>query len=361
MSDYQQTRSRGARSSRDTTPQPTVLETIARAFSLLLAHPYLLILPLVADLATWLGIQFSAIPLTNALQRSMIEQGGENGPEAARQIADLGERFRVNDVATWLLPSIFGGLPRDSVLNALTLFLVPGLATGVDRAEFPGAWGEGLGRLRDPANGFAVIGIAMLMFGLATLLTVAFRVPIARAVRDDSSSFRTSMHDAFVGWIRLVMLILILGIVGMVAIVPILLVTAAFVLIGINLIGVLSIALFIVGGLAAMYSLFVFDAILVNRVGPIRGLVQSYAVVRANFGQTVRFAVVYLLIATGILRVWQTTVDQIPGIFLALAGNALVGTALTIASMTFFFDRLAGMPAGYDRPPRVLRRLFGTG
>lgn len=322
-----------------------VLDTIAAGLSMVIARPYLLLLPLLADVITWLGVQISGKALLDRVGRLMLDQGGENGPDAARVISGLNDNLRINDVGTSLLPSVFGGLSRETAFNLLVHTLAPGITHGVKRGDIFANWAGGPFQTWSPDSWMAVVGIGSLLFFLATVLTVVFRVPIAFAVRGERPSAGQLLRQTTLGWIRVVGLVLIVGVSAGILIVPVAVASGIFLLLGLNLVGVLSLALIIFGGLAAMYTLFIFDAMLVNAVGPIRAIRQSYRVVREHFGSSMRLAFANLLIATGLLQVWQVIMENPPGIVIALVGNALVGTGLSVASMKFFYDRSRWAPS----------------
>jgi hypothetical protein len=327
------------------------LETIAAGLSLVMARPYLVILPIVVDLITWLGLQVSAVSLIDPLRRLMIENGGANGPAAARELQGLGERIRVNDTLAALTPSIFGGLPKDSFLNVLLAIIAPPLTRGVDRRDMYGSWGDGISDVQSPVDWFTVLGAAAGFFALATLLIVLYRVPIARSVRgtDHGAGFVRECVDA---WARLVALGLLFLTAGILVIGPLLIGAGVLVLLGIDLTAVLAFALFLLFGMAALYTFFTLDAVFVARLGPIASLRLSVAVVKRNLGPTARFALATVILATGALQIWSAIVQNIPGIFIALTGNAVLGTGLSIASMMFFHDRFKALPA--DNSGRIV-------
>lgn len=326
-----------------------VLETIAAGLSLILARPYLLVLPLVVDVVTWLGVQISVRSLIDPLRELMIDRGGDNGPAAARELAGLSDRLRLNDVAATLTPSIFGGLPHDSFLNILLAILAPPLTEGIDRGEMYGSWGDGLVDVWDPGNWLAILGIGMALFALATVLTVLFRVPIARALRGEDSPNGGFLRECTVAWARLVTLLLIVIAAGVVIIGPLLVGAGVMVLLGIDITALIAITLFVAGGFTALYSLFVLDAMFINRLGPIGSIKLSISVVRAYFGSTSRFAIASAVLATGALQIWSTIVQNAPGVIIALIGNAVLGTGLAIASMMFFQDRSRALAVAGSR------------
>jgi hypothetical protein len=316
-----------------------VLETLAAGFSLLLSRPYLFILPLVVDLWAWLGVQIHPTALIQPLQDLMADQGGTNGPDAAEELGRVSENLRVNDAVASLTPSVFSGLSNDTLLGSMLGILAPALTSGVDRSKMYEDWGEGLGGSVTPDSWVGVVGIGILLFIVATMLVTLFKVPIAQAVRGGVMSPRSFLRDVALGWVRVITLVcIVLG--GLLVLgVPLIVAAQVLSLVGINLIAVLSLALFVFGSIGALYTFFLLDAMFIYRVGPIRAARMSFAVARMNFAQSWRFAAASLLIATGLLHVWGVIVENPPGIVIALLANAVLGTGLSIASMMFFHDR----------------------
>lgn len=326
-----------------------VLETMAAGFSLVLAKPWLLLVPLVVDLITWLGVQISAQPLVDSMQRLLVEQGGSNGPEAAEEIARIGDNMRVNDVMGSLIPSIFSGLPNDSVLATLLGVLVPNITRGVDRSNLYTNWERGLWGELVPGSDAAVLGWALGFFVIATMLLAIFKAPIAQAVRGGETSIRTLLHDIGMGWVRIVALgLIVLG--GMLLmLVPLILAALAVAVLGLNLIAILSLAIFVFGSIGALYLYFLLDAMFIYRVGPIRAARMSYSVAKLNFAQAWRFAATSILITAGLIHVWDLLIENPPGIIVSLLFNAAIGAGISAASMMFFHDR-ARLPRPVPSP-----------
>lgn len=316
-----------------------VLETIAAGLSLLIARPWLLILPLAVDLITWLGVQVSAQPLITSMQDLMIEQGGANGPAAAEELGNIGERMHVNDIMASLTPSIFSGLPNDTLLSGLLSVLVPAVTGGIDRSNIYSNWGDGLGSQIVPGGALAVIGWSLLFFLIATFLLALFKAPVAQAVRGGATSVSILARDVAMGWVRIMALIGIVTAGIILLFIPLMLAAVVVALIGINLVAVLSLAIFVFGSIGAIYLYFLLDAMFIYRVGPIRAARMSYAVARLNFAQAWRFAATSILIATGVLQVWNVLAQNPPGLIISLLLNAALGTGLSVASMMFFHDR----------------------
>jgi hypothetical protein len=314
-----------------------------------------MIVPLLLDVLLWLGWQFSPKPLTTWLSDLMIENGGSDGPAAAREILSIGERARINDLLAAMTPSIFSGIPKDSFLTLMLALFAPNLTGGVDRQSMYGNWDDGLLSMLTPQNGLGVFSLAVLFLIGSTIFAVMFRVPQARAIREEPASLRGLVTDMVECWWKLAVLILLLLVAGTVIVLPLFMVIGILYLLGINLMALVVLGMIVFGGMVAIYTFFTIDAVVLNRAGPIQAISLSFAVVRENFGPCFRFVFTSLLIGTGILQVWDVLVENPPGIFIALLGNAFLGTGLSIASMLFFNDRLRLLD------PNTIRRAASVG
>jgi hypothetical protein len=334
-------------SSRSTQAEPLsgVVQTIAEGLSMVVQRPRLMLLPLIVDLVLWLVVQTSIQPLADGVARFLTTSGAEDGAEAARTLRSMGEHVRTSDALSVFIPSIFSGLPLDSLMNALVFLLAPGVAFGIDRDAMYGAWEDGVFGVWTPDSAAVVAGICLLCLVVGSLILVAFRVPLARAIRGDSSPIRHAARETAMAWLRFLGYLALLAAAGGALLIPIFFASLVFIILGFNLVFVLTMALFIFGGMASVYTLFVLDAILLHRIGPVQAVSMSMSVARNYFGQTARFAATSLLLATGALQVWSVIVENVPGIAIALVANAFLGTGLSLASMLFYSDRFLLMNA----------------
>jgi len=333
---------KATRSKSVTTQEPGVgtVASIASGLSEVLARPYLLIVPLILDLVMWLGVQISIKPFTEPFARLMQQDGGANGPDAATEILKLGEHVHLNETAALFVPSIFAGLSKENAINWLVSLLAPPLAKGVNRDAIFSGFGNGPLGVWTPPHWFAVLALGAALFVLATVILVVFRVPVARVIASRSGSPSELLREMGWAWIRLVGLLGLTGVAVMGVFLPILLVAAVLLLFGVNLAILVAFGLVVIGGMVAVYTLFVLDAMLLLRIGPISAIQASFSLVRGRFGECFRFALTCVLIQTGLLHVWQVLVQNPPGFFIALLANAFVGTGIAAATMIFFSDRL---------------------
>lgn len=330
------------RSSRSIPTEPNgALATIADGLSLVLVRPWLMVLPIVIDLVLWLGIQISIEPLTTPFARLMRESGGGNGDEASRQLLQIGEHVHLNDLTALFLPSIFAGLPRDNAFNWLVSALFPPVTSGIDRGAMYRNWGTGLLAAWSPPHWVSVLTLAVGLLVLASVLVIAFRLPIARAVRSGAglANQGSGFGEAPAAWLRLVGLLALGMAVVCAVIVPFMLVALLMLIFGAGLAFLIAFGFFGLGTMGAIYVYFVLDIALLDRVGPFTAVRSSIAMVRGRFGECVRFALACAVIQTGVLRVWHVLVESPPGIAVALVINAYIGAGIVAATMLFIARR----------------------
>lgn len=316
-----------------------VNETVASGLSLPLSRPWLLVVPVLLDVFLWLGIQVPITRITDPLGEEMLERGGENGELAAEQIHLLGESFRLNDVVGSMLPSVFAGLPRDNLFNLMWATFAPALSSGIDRRDLAEVWQRATGAIADPGSIGGLLGLGLVFFLISTLLTVAWRVPLALAMANRTLSVTEVLRYIVRAWVRFVGLIALVGIVGAMVLVPMLLVAGILLLIQVDLAALISIFLVMLGSVVAIYARFILEAIIVNDIGPISALKRSARFSHTFFGATVRFSLAAALLASGALRLWDAIIDSPPGLPVAIAVNSFIGTGIAIASMMFYYDR----------------------
>lgn len=324
---------------RRTAPGTTagVIDTIADGMTLVVQRPWLMAAPLNVDALLWLTVKVPMTPMTDNAARFIETTDVADARLAADTLRDIGDKVYVTDFLGAFLPSLFTGVSLDTVLNQLVTFISPASGAGIARDSMFEPWRMGL---MDPItigseNRVALIGLLSLF--ASTIAFAAYRVPVARAIRGDTtSSFWKELGGS---WVRfLAYVLLILG-VALASLVPFTILGVIFAILGLNLSFVFAIALLIFGTMIGIYTFFAVDAMLLHRFGPIQAFRLSYDVGRMYFGQIARFALTSLLIMFGSMALWNQTVDSAPGTIIALIGNAFLGTTLAASSMLFYTDR----------------------
>lgn len=324
---------------RRTAPGTTagVIDTIADGMTLVLQRPWLMIVPVIVDLVLWQVFRVGILPMTDSAARLVETSSVPDAEIAAQTIRDLGDRVYISDLLGAFLPSIFSGVPIDTVMNQIVAFISPTSTAGVARDTLFSPWRNGIvAPVRPDSPNIVLLAGAASLFA-STIAFALYRVPIARAIRGDTVS--NLWHELVGSWVRFVAYLGLIVVVGLASIIPLTMITGVLAILGLNLSFVFAMALLIFGSMIGIYTFFAVDAMLLHRFGPVRAFRQSYAVARMYFGQVARFALVSLLLMFGSLALWVEIVDSAPGMILALIGNAFLGATLTASSMLFYTDR----------------------
>jgi hypothetical protein len=296
-----------------------------------------MVLPLVIDLVLWLTLQVSLKPLAESLAHFIESTSTADSQLAAQNLRHIGERVLVSDALSVFIPSVFSGIPLDSLLHFLVMMLAPDIGFGIERDAVYGSWGSGFAGVWTPGSvgAVALVGAACLIGG--SLLLALYRVPLARAVRGDTAP--GFLREVGKAWVHFLAYLVLLALVAVAALIPLFIASLVFLVLGFNLVFVITMALLVFGGMVGIYTLFIVDAMLLHRVGPLRAFNASMVVGRTYFAQTSRFAIAALLLSLGVLHISPALVDSAPGLALAIVVNAFLGTGLTIAGMLFYSDR----------------------
>lgn len=326
-----------------------VLDTIADGLSAVLERPQLMVLPLVVDLMLWLILRVSLAPLTESVARFLEMSAAEDSGLAAENLRLVGDHVLASDALSAFIPSVVSGIPIDSFLHFLIMMLSPEIAFGVSKESISGSGIVGIWTPGSAATA-ALAGTAFLIGG--TLLLALYRVPLARAVRGDTTP--GFIREVCRAWLHFIAYLLLLALSAVAALVPLFLASLVFLVLGLNLVFLLTMALLIFGGMVSIYTFFMVDAMLLHRIGPVRAFSLSMAVGREYFGQTSRFALVALLLSLGALHLWSTLIQSVPGLAIAFVINAFLGTGLSIAGMLFYSDRFR-LNTAAQRSKRLMR------
>jgi hypothetical protein len=335
---------------RRTAPGTTagVFDTIADGMTLVLRRPWLMLVPLAIDLVVWLVFKVHIDPITENAARFIETSNVADADLAAESLREIGDQVYVSDLLGAFLPSLFTGLPLDSLLNQLMALIAPASGAGVARDAVFASWRDGLIRPFTPDSEHTVAIAGLLSVLGSTLAFALYRVPLARAIRGDTAS--NIVKELFGSWIRFLGYIGLVIVAAAASLIPLAVLGVVFTILGLNLTFVFAMALLIFGSMIGIYTFFVVDAILLHRFGPVRAFRLSYDVGRAYFGQVARFALTSLLIMLGSMALWNETVGTIPGLILALVGNAFLGTTLAASSMLFYTDRFRVIRVRRNRP-----------
>lgn len=335
---------------RRTAPGTTagIFDTIADGMTLVLQRPWLMLVPIAVDLVVWLLFKVSITPITENAAELLETSNVADADLASESLREIGDLVYVSDVLGAFLPSLLTGLPLDTLMNQLVSFISPASGSGISRDAIFQPWRNGLISPITPDSGNPVIVAGLLSLIGSTIAFAVYRVPLARVIRGDKES--NFLRELTGAWLRFIAYLGLVVLVAAASLVPMVILGVLFAIMGLNLTFVFAMALLIFGSLIGIYTWFVVDAILLHRFGPLRAFRLSYEVGRAYFGQIARFALTSLLLMMGSMALWNETSGSIPGVILALVGNAFLGTTLAASSMLFYTDRFRVIRVRRNRP-----------
>lgn len=290
--------------------RPRIVDLIAEGLSLVLARPWLIIVPLLVDLFIWLGVKIEP----SALMNSLIELVNDAGLDDTEDVITT-----LQDLAT-------------ANMTHLIAIFVPSMLRGTDDSDVYQLLDQ---RVWTPSSG-AVLLVALALIFVSSLLSMVYTVPIANAIVGRKLTLGENVGLMLRSWARMLLFIGIVIGALMVVIVPTAVISAIFA----PLLPLFS-SLLLIGALAGLVLLyFVFDAIVIADVGPIDAIKFSAQIVRRNLGPAMALILASLLLTTGVPEIATRILDNLPGLIIAVAVQALVATGLAAASMFFFVDRL---------------------
>lgn len=313
-----------------------VIDTIADAVTFVLSKPWLILIPIVIDLILWLVLKVTMGPVIDSIIRLMETTNVEGSDLIIEQLETYGDQIMISDYLGAFVPTLLTGMSLDTIMGIIMLFVAPD-GFGVPRSEIYESWQNGVVATMSPDSSMMVPVVLFGVLLLSSIAMILFRVPMVRAIRGTRPT--GIVQEMGRSWINFVLYLLLLMVAGAAALVPLAIMSALVPILGMGVAFIASFALLMLGGMLGVYSLFAVDAMLVHRTSPLNGFRMSYAVSKAYFGQTARFAMTCIFVMLATLRLWSELASSAPGFIIALVGSAFIGTVLTAASLFFYTDR----------------------
>jgi len=318
-----------------------LIDTLSLAFSAVARRMWLLLLPLGLDVLLWRGPMISPEPLFRDAAALFVVP-----PEVAEQQAELAAQMGIFQDAL---------LEMGRQFNVLSLLVVRTLGMPSLLADAPSLAGPHVVRVvvegRWSALGImAVVGLAGLFLTclwLAQLGQAAWQTTYPGYQGEKRSLAACAVRTA----VRLLLLLLVLvgGLVALMVPTSAVLGLVAIVSpgVGVVLSSLLSLVFLWAGLWVGLHLYFVVEAMVLYDDGVVRAVVNSFRVVRKHFWSSLGLILLIVLIGQGFHFIWLRLASTLPGLLVAMAGNAFLGTGLTLAAFLFYqerFRRLAVSP-----------------
>jgi len=276
---------------------------------------WLAAVPIVLDLAIWLGPKISAAPLIKA-GFNQLEQIIPNNPAIA--VVGSEEMLRVAlSEAQAMLESI--NLASLLAVGQLWLPNIAGVlpVTG-DEASIL--------YLSTVVQFLAIVAILM---GISLLIGVIFLALLGQTAKDEGVNVAGAIKQSLRQWLNLAAIYVPLGLM-------------AFSIINFSLIlGPFAYFILVFMLWVALYLTFIPQAVVLSHASPIEALRTSFVLVRLNFWSTLGLLLLTSLIRFGFGYIFGRLLSSTTGIVAAIVLNALLGTGLALAFCYFYNDRLS--------------------
>ena len=292
-----------------TDPRPGILDHLSDGMSLVIALPFLALIPILLDALLWLVPTLSGKSLSRWAGAELQFSNSSVLDQFGTWLARHGDWDITRGLAV-LLPSVIDGVSSDKLYAPFD----------VDSVSISTALAA-----------FAIT--ASILFG--ALLFVAFETWLATSAELLHLNRDQAISAILRSWGRIVLFGLIMaGVVVTVSAVMILpsLLTDTTVVGPDTTIGFLS----LIGLILLIATMFVPEAIVLDSAGPIQAIRSSLHVVSGNFLQSIGFFLVSLMISPGLLSIWERITFHPAGLILAIVLNAAMVTSLALASLGFY-------------------------
>ena len=306
----------------------SVIETISDGFSRTTRRIWLIVLPVLVDIAIWAGPRLSVRRLSEQMIASLtsLPTLGADYDASLQQIA---QQLGTMGAQTNLLS-----------LLSMRIVSLPSLTGSLVSTDWPLA----IARQIIEISSWPALSVVAVTLSLVALLLGCICLSWqAQEAREESFNLSDALRMTVFAWSRLTLILLGSG-VGVV-----LLVVSASVVLGILtalspsfgalLFGFFSILMMGLATYLSIIFLFTPRAMMLDRVGVRRSLWNSLNVVHRNFLPTLWLILLSNVIQTGLMYIWRAAAVSVAGTLVSIVGHAYVSTGLAIAGIIFYRDR----------------------
>lgn len=276
-------------------------------------QPWIILFPVLLDLFFLFGPRVSIAPIVSqiATQPGFTRAFGPDSPTQTIGFAEEANLLGLLSPANMSLPVI-----------------VPVLGLGRGTFTFV-----------DSVGTAALIALGSLLGG--ALIGCVYRAMLAQQARDGEISLRELPSQVLLALSRVILLILLLFTVGLSVMLPLAFIAAVASLATTAATALMTAIMATLVLVAQLYVFFAPDAIFISRVGPLRAIRQSAAVVQTGVWSAITLVILITVILIGLSQVWQLLASQASwGLALGIVGNAYIASGLVAASMLFYRERM---------------------
>ena len=298
---------------------PGIIDSLTTGFTLVVRRPYLILVPILADILAWHGPGISVAPVVHQWSSRLLSSLTA-APLTPDQV--LGVNAQVNDAAE--------ALSQWNLLGVLS-WQVPSFL-GLGSVDTAGAYTSvsSLGSL-------LLLLLALALGGV--LIGCLFMGPLGQVVREKALDLPSLVRGLPSLWLRFTGYLGLLIVAGMVVGIPTLLVIGLAT--AINPVIASLVVLLAIGAvfLAIIYLFLADEAVVVGGAGPLGAIKESFHITRRQFWPVLGLFLLVSVISLGLDLVWSRVASTTVGIWGAIIGSAFIATGLAASVMVYYWGR----------------------
>jgi len=295
-----------------------VIDTLGLGFETVVSRPLLIVPPVFLDIYLWLGVHITSEPLMMRVGNWLRRQ--DFASDAAVTTVEQSGTRNISELAVlWMptvrVPSFLAAVPDETAYRL---------------EEWRPVWSVS-------SWGILLLGIVLLVVGFVVGAEYLLAIAAATALPERS---RAPGEGTFRGAWNLLSWYIIVALLGALILWPILAAYIAAEFFGTGSSFWLVLMLLIPVSWAFVLFFFSVQAMLMDRVRPLKALRSSYRVVRSDGWNSLGIIFAYFLLMVGFPQVWILIANQPIGLLVAIVGHAFIGTGMIAATMVFYRDRV---------------------
>ena len=310
--------------------QPTlgIIEALSAGLDVVLRHPWLLLIPVLLDLFLWVGPRLHAPTLYRsfepALRQMTTQMTTSEARYAAQELSKVVDQFFTQfNLLAWLSAALIGVPVVNGGIDA-TLKLVTGSA--------PLVW---------PVDSFeGYLLVFMLATAIGLFISALYWTLLGDYVRGETFQTVRWLRRSFEVWKKLLVLAVIVVGLLVISIFPMSMVMFTLSAFSGGLASLVPLLALGVAVWIVLVCIFTPHGLVVHHMPLGRAINTSIMIVRTNFAPVVNLVVVAIAISIGMGLIWEGLAADSWLRLIAIAGNAVIGTGLIIASLLFYQNRV---------------------
>ncbi len=318
----------GSSSVVQTRPVLGIIEALSAGLDAVLRHPWLLLIPVLLDVFLWVGPRMQAPALYRSFEPTLRQMTtamtSSEARFAAQELSKAVEQFFTQyNLLAWLSAGLIG-VPVVNGGIAATLKLVTG--------SLPILWQV------DSFDGYLLVYVLFTMAGL--FISALFWTMLGDYVRGEPWQVARWLRHSFELWKKLLVLMIVVIGLALMSIVPLSMVMLTLSAFSAGLASLVPLLVVAVAAWIILVCLFTPHGLAMYHMTLSHAVSTSSMIVRANFASTMGLVVIAIAISVGMGLIWEGLAPDSWLRLIAIAGNAIIGSGLIVASLLFYQNRV---------------------